>query len=386
MRTLKSPVRYAIALVLLTIMISVSYAAYEINARHQEEFRKWSMVTTEFKSCEMFHALYAMGYSDPFTDTHRDDILRFDSQSTLRQPLVDMMTVRVRNGTVSGLDEIWLDPSSIGALGDRQTSKTSINFLDQCNQSIKSGNLKVWLDVGIYYLVIGDREKAVNWLENAAAAGVPDAYVLLGHAYRNGLLTGVKDEGSAFINYTKAAEAGSTKGMLNVAEMVINVDSQSAIYYLQSAARKGSLTAAYRLAELADNSVGSSSEKAAVGYFWALIFDALQNAQRTQPIASRYDEERISHKIPERELEYPLDGIPSTPWSGYIGSKGKSNKTVRNYSDTSIAFIVQRHEKALSPAQRVQIQTQVDGWMKKFQHDGGTDTPPVPDQKRQTSS
>lgn len=389
MRALRSRVRYAIALVLLIVTISVSYAAYEKNARHQEELARWSMIASEFKNCEMFYALDSMGYTDPTSSAHRETVYNFDTSSELRQPLIDMLTIGVRNRTVSGIDQIWLDPSSIGSVENYPASETSINLLDQCTQSIKSGNLKVWLDVGIYYLVIGDQKKSTDWLNNAGAAGVPDAYVLLGHGYRSGLLTGVKDEGSAFINYTRAAEAGSIKGMLNVAEMVISVDPKSAIYYLQSAARKGSLTAAYRLTMLAETSVSSSSEKAAVGYFWALIFDALHNiatSRSLNDIVSRIREQRISSTILEQEIEYPLDGIPNKHWSGFKTSKARSDKTVRNYSNDDVTFMLQRYEKVLSPAQRIQIQVKVDGWMKKFNSGGFIDTIQLPEQKPQTSS
>lgn len=378
MKKLSTPIRYSIVLVVMLMAISASYGGYEIYKHQKAEREKWSVVSHEFKNCEMFYALETMGYSSRVADLYQNPFGRADWYSTLRAPLVELMTTGVLDKTIMGLDQIWLDPNSVGVLGTEPASETSLNFLQQCKESIEDGQLKVWLDVGIYYLVIGQRNRAIEWLNTAAEQNIPDAYVLLGHAYRNGLLTGVKDEGSALINYTQAAEAGSVKGMLNVADMVIEVDPESALHYLHRAARQGSLTATYRLAQLADTSVGSRTQKASVGYFWTLVFHALQNStpsKSLQDMADQIIQARIAPFLVEHDTEYPLDGVPSKPWNGFKSSVLGSKTVIQNYDKQQAVIMLQRYENALSPLERVQIQGQVKEWINRFRTDKGADTP-----------
>lgn len=387
MKKHSASIRYSIILVLILVAISASYGGYEIYKHQKAEREKWSVVSHEFKNCEMFYTLEAMGYSsivvDPSTRQRVQMIGIRDSYSTLRAPLVWLMTAGVRNKTIGGLDQIWLDPSSVGAMGAEPTSEASLNFLKQCQESIEDGQIRVWLDVGIYYLVIGQRNKAIEWLNTAGEHNIPDAYVLLGHAYRNGLLTGVKDEGSALIYYTRAAEAGSVKGMLNVADMVMDVDPSSALHYLQRAARQGSLTATYRLAQLANTSVGSSTQKASVGYFWCLIFQAL-SPQTFADAYARLSPADTSPFLVESSTEYPFDGIPSKPWNGIKSSVLGSKTVIQQYNENNAVTMLESYENDLSPSQRVQVQGQVKGWIDRFRSDKDADTPA--DDKIQTTS
>lgn len=139
---------------------------------------------------------------------------------------------------------------------------------------------------------------------------------------------------------------------------------------------------------LATDSIGTSSEKAAVGYFWALVFDALHNAARSASLGEiakkMIQEDGVAPTIPEQEIEYPLDGIPSKPWRGSRLSRLGPSDAIRNYSHSDIAVLIQQYEEVLDPAQRIQIQTPFEGWMKKFQSNDRNDLP-VPDPKLKTS-
>ena len=198
----------------------------------------------------MFYAHRKMGYSDtPLAASYTYVSFR-DAYAQLRERLADLLTAGMRDGRITGLDQVWLDPDTVGSIGTSRMSETSLNFYDQCKDSIDHGRLRRWLDVGVYYLLVGDKERAVSWLENAGKNNIPDALVLSGHAYQNGLLTDLRDHQAAIKYYRRAANMGSMKGKFYYSQMIREKDPSSSIAYLESAAALGSLSSAYRLAEL----------------------------------------------------------------------------------------------------------------------------------------
>jgi len=142
------------------------------------------------------------------------------------------------------LNEVWIDPQVANSLGLSKTGTKSIKLLDQCYARIKDGHLATWLAVGKYYLATGSGSAGLKWLQEAAEAGIADADVLVGHAYKTGLISSVKDEKLAFIHYMKAANAGSAKGQFYVGEFMASVNPQTARKYIVASAHGGSLAAA----------------------------------------------------------------------------------------------------------------------------------------------
>ncbi len=96
-------------------------------------------------------------------------------------------------------------------------------------------------------------EQAFQMAQNAAEQWQhPDAYMLLGYAYLNGL--GCETDTTLAVQYTRqAAEAGSTQAMMNLAAMYnsgvgMEIDSTKVLYWYERAVEHGSVTAMRRLA------------------------------------------------------------------------------------------------------------------------------------------
>jgi tetratricopeptide (TPR) repeat protein len=361
----KKTIRYLILAFLLGAFFLTSYAIYYFLDYKREERERWNQVSYEFKSCNMFYALRKMGYSDtPLDDAYTYNSLP-DSYAQLRQPLVELLTTDVKNGRITGLEQIWLDPNSVGAIGSSRLSEASLNFYHQCKESIDRGNKNLWLDIGIYYLLIGNSERAIEWLENAGKGKVPDAFVLLGHAYKNGLLTGQNDHKTAMAHYRRAADLGSVKGKIYFAEMIEEEDPASSISYLESAVAQGSLSSAYRLARFNPPRIESKSYGSQDRYFWALVFQGLYNHWLSKPFDQRLDNLQDSPALKESSIEYSLDGIPNRAWTGY-GSRFIEVNKVRRYEVDDIEDFLRSREGALTLHQRVEAQGKAAGWLQDF--------------------
>ncbi len=339
--------QYSSTALALIAFLFVSYGIYSFLDNKKEEYEKWLQISYEFKNCEMFYTLRKMGYSNhPLAGS--DTYFSFpDAYAQLREPLVDLLTAGMRDGRITGLDQVWLDPNLVGSIGTSQLSEASLNFFDQCKKSIDNGREKIWLDVGIYYLLIGNKDSSIEWLESAGENNIPDALVLLGHAYKNGLLTGFRDDQTASNYYRRAAGMGSIKGKFYYSQM-IREDLASSVAYLESAASLGSISSAYRLATL-------FTPWPQDRYFWALIFEGLLNDMISMPIGEQINRLRTLAVIHERHIEYPLDGIPKRAWTS-SGEEG----TVLRYQTVDI----DRLGANLTPQQRIEVQKQVSEWFK----------------------
>ncbi len=90
-------------------------------------------------------------------------------------------------------------------------------------ESANHGDAKAWYELGIMYKsgtwqAPVDRERALQWFEEAALAGVPDAMAQVGSFYAQGD-GGPADTAQALFWYRKARAAKSTGGTLALAEM-----------------------------------------------------------------------------------------------------------------------------------------------------------------------
>ena len=357
--------QYSSTALALIAFLFVSYGIYSFLDNKKEQYEKWLQISYEFKNCEMFYTNRRMGYSDnPLADSYT--YVSFpDAYAQLREPLVDLLTAGMRDGRITGLDQVWLDPDSVGSIGTSRMSETSLNLYDQCEDSIDHGMPKRWLDVGVYYLFIGDKERAITWLENAGKNNIPDALVLLGHAYKNGLLTGLRDHQAAIKYYRRAADMASMKGKFYYSQMILEEDPSSSIAYLESATALGSLSSAYRLAELFPPRMESRVYGPQERYFWALVFQGLYNDELRTPIAERVKRELSLPVIHEMPIEYPLDGIPTRAWANYRTSIGEAG-TVLRYKTDDIEGFLSSKEVHLRPEQRLEIQSRVAEWLRNF--------------------
>jgi len=367
----KKIVQYSVMAFALSAFSFISYGIYAFLDNKREQREKWSQISHEFKSCNLFYALRKMGYSDsPLADSYAYVSLP-DAYAQLREPLVDLLTAGVGDGRITGLDQVWLDPNSVGAIGTSRMSETSLNFYDQCKESIDQGRLKQWLEVGIYYLIVGDKERAIEWLESAGKNNIPDALVLLGHAYKNGLLTGLRDHRAAIKYYRRAADMDSIKGKFYYAQMIEEQNPASAIAFLESAAAQGSLSSAYRLAAFFPPRMESRTYGSEDRYFWALVFQGLNKYWLSKPFSQRLDHLTNSPNLKEGSLEYPLDGIPSLPWTEYR-SRFTEADTVLRYKTDGLDSFVSSSENSLTPPQRVEVQDRVREWLRDFRERAGT--------------
>lgn len=357
----------------------------------------WEKIVDEFKNCSMHTALYVMGYrssahSDSLGDAVSEVVAELRSLQrgisldeamfevvTKANPVIELLTSGIKDGQIQDIDQIWLDPSiPYSVSNEKRASASSINLLSQCESRISDGKLNTWLDVGIYYLIVG-HPKAIEWLTKAGEAGIADAYVLLGHAYRLKLISPIKDEKQAFIYYVKAARMGSPKGQLYVAELVRTVNPSQARRYLIAAAEGGSRTATYQLQEsrglnsptLSDHSSAQQALKSA--YFWSLIFDYFVSQEKKMALDAVYVETRDqdnSGSLVEMPDDFAFDGLPTTPWSGYKKHSGALNsavashrRIVSNYDPQSAKMNLSRLEAQLDTDSRIAVQGAVKKWI-----------------------
>ena len=317
----------------------------------QNDDKDWDNLVQSFNRCDLSSANRALGWATPFDALNDLYIRRHHSLDAYEQKYIWLLS-DVLGGSFD-LNEIWLDPAVKGSLGKVRTTPTSINLLSRCKSLIANGDNGLWLEIGKYYL--GQKhENSMSWLNQAGEAGVADAYVLLGHAYRIGALNPIKDERLALTYYLKAARAGSTKGQFYASEVLKSVNRKQAYAYLVAAAEGGSLAAAYKLQDMltalerrhSENPSQNVSDGEA--YFWNLVFFYLRDAEVKKP----YWRDRKSGRLGESPEEYEFDGFPQKP-----------RDAVRRYDIESARQTQKSYESKLSVAVRVVIQAEATKWI-----------------------
>lgn len=355
-------------------------AFFGLDYWHEQERKRvdWERIVREFKNCSMSSALFAMGYrSGTYEVSLGDAISEIWAE---KNPVTSLLTAGVKDGRVRDIDQIWLDPSIPYSVStEKGASTSSINLLSQCESRINDGKLKTWLDVGIYYLVVG-HPKAVEWLTKAGEVGIADAYVLLGHAHRRNLISSVKDEKQAFDYYLKAARMGSIKGQIYVAELLHTVNPSQARRYLIAAAEGGSRTAAYLLQQLHGPysmptiNQATTAQALRSAYFWSLVFDFLASQGRSTALDAIVDGvvgQENSGSLYENPEEYEFEGLPPTPWDGTPFKYSKildsavvsESKIVRNYNYQAAKENLAALEVRLDVDSRIAVQGVAKKWI-----------------------
>jgi serine protease Do len=154
--------------------------------------------------------------------------------------------------------------------GDAPTESSTL--LSMCKEKAATGDARAWIDVGVIYLA-HDPKRAIDWLTAASEAGIVEADVVLGHAFRHGILGAVKSEKAAVTHYAKAAKAGSAKAQYYLGEILESTDLKLAARYYATAAQQGLLAASYRLqAPVWSGRLSPLSDHER--YFWSLLFAA----------------------------------------------------------------------------------------------------------------
>lgn len=351
-------------LVGLSVLSGAGWFGYERWRGHEQDKIYWAAVVNDFRACSLIHGLHQMGKPD----LHQDRTILWSTYAKSKSNLQWLITSGYREKVISGLDDVWLDPNVPNSLSETKTTPNSINLLSQCNLQIAGGKYSTGLDLAYYYLYLG-YPNAVEFLNSLGEQGVTDAYVLLGHAYRQGLLTSVKDEKLAFAYYLKAANSGSPKGMLNSAELLRSVDFEKSKKFVLAAADDGSLTAAYMLQDLTgkyrtpEPDKSRSENDVKVLYFWNLVFQSLRAVELKEDIYFSIESSRKSPFILENDHGFEFDGVPAVPWSGEEFAKAIDAKVVNYYIEKSVRENQTRLESILDSDSRIQVQGQVKQWI-----------------------
>lgn len=351
-------------LVGLSVLFCAGWFGYERWTDHEQGKIHWAAVVDGFRTCSLIDGLHQMGKPD----LHQDKMVLQSSYEKSRKNLTWLITSGYREGVIKGLDNVWLDPDVPNSLSETKTTIDSINLLSRCDLEISEGNLAVGLDLAYYYLYLG-YPNAVELLNSLGERGVTDAYVLLGHAYGQGLLTSLKDEKMAFAYYLKAANKGSPKGMLNTAELLRSVDFEKSKKFVLAAAEEGSLTAAYMLQDLngnyrtVDSDKSRSENDVKVLYFWNLVFSSLSAQELSKDLNVSIGAMKKSPFILEGNHEYEYDGVPSTPWPGGDFARAIDAKVVNHFDTESVKKNKNQLEATLNSNNRIQVQGRVRQWI-----------------------
>lgn len=357
----------------LSVLFGTGWFGYERWKEHEQGKIHWAAVVNDFRTCSLIDGLYQMGKPD----LHQDKVVLQSSYEKSRKNLTWLITSGYREGVIKGLDDVWLDPDVRNSLSEKKTTPNSINLLSQCDSIISSGNLAVGLDLAYYYLYLG-YPNAAELLNSLGERGVTDAYVLLGHTYRQGLLTSLKDEKLAFAYYLKAANKGSPRGMLNTAELLRSVDFEKSKKFVLAAAEEGSLTAAYMLQDLTGNYRKVDSDKSRsendvkVLYFWNLVFSSLRAQQLSKDLNLVLEEMEKSPFVWESNRGFEYDGVPSRKWPGGEFARVIDAKAINHYNDESIKDNQTRLEATLDSNSRIQVQGRVRQWISARQSQNKT--------------
>ena len=352
-----------IVLLSLTFMVLISGGSLFIYDSNKKETEQWDYIVRDFKACDLTSALWKLGKKDLQDDYNSAKWYELgyetDKYSKL---LVELNESRYKRN--DGLTTIWIDPDVRNSISSVKNSENQISFFDQCKNLIKEGKYQDGLDLAYFYLYSGvlDAEKL---LEDLAKSGVVDAYVLLGHAYRNGLINSIKDEKAAFESYLKASNEGSVKGMINVSEMFSSVDVDKSKKYVFAAAERGSLIALYKLQDIygaywLENFILQklSLNDVKVIYYWNLIFSSVY--QFHNEVGSlALDFSRYSTFIKEKNVGYAFDDIP-------LKSLDHKEKIVY-YDKLKVESNKKQLESMLNIEERIQVQKRVSEMLGIFE-------------------
>jgi hypothetical protein len=246
-----------------------------------------------------------------------------------------------------GLANVWLDVVNT-KISSVKKSDQDINFLTVC-KNLK-GDYSVGLNVGRLYL-IGQRDQAIEWLNEQGENGNLDAFVMLGHAYQKGMIAAVKNETLAFNYFLKAADLGNTRAKLYVADMLFSEDSKKANLYLAAAAEEGSLAAAFKLQN--SPSIHDPFKR----YFWSLVFAFLIEQDRKIGFKAR--------SLVEGPHYYEYEGLPNVVNNEIdilIGNK-KLGSSISNYDIEKSDSVRKRLESEVSLVHRMTAQDLLQRWV-----------------------
>ncbi|MFM2112476.1 MAG: hypothetical protein RLZZ271_1136 [Pseudomonadota bacterium] len=350
----------------LGVAVFLALRYQEMQDRKRAE---WAVVVQEFNDCALDGALYKLGYRP--TTYHNDLVETHVREWYVRDPFVEALTNGMRDKQFSDLEQIWIDPDRPGTLHNKPPTPASESLLARCEVRIKAGYMQTWLDIGRYYLALG-HPAAFKWLNRAGEADVADAYVLLGHAYRRGLVSTIKDEKQAFDYYMKAARMGSVKGQLYVAELLKSADPVQARRFYTAAAEGGGLAASYHLQNInPQQAVVNGYPKTAMPsnkdtYFWNLVFGHLSNAKQKKSVAEATHDVSRSPYLEESEHEFEFDGLPSATWKGGFIPVLRDAKVVMRFDTEQAKRNQATLESELDYDSRVAVQEAAKKWVENL--------------------
>lgn len=327
----------------------------------EQQKRDWAILANEFQSCDLTLTLWRLGKPDIAYSTLFENLASGSE-------LTKILTEGYRDKVIKGLDDVWIDPSIQYSLSSKQSTTASVNLLSRCNTKIKQGKLKLGLSLAYYYLYTGHPD-SVELLKELGDKGVTDAFVLLGHAYRRGIASSVKDDKLAFAYYLKAAHRGSIKGMLNAAELLQSVDFEKSKKYVIAAAEEGSMTAAFMLQDpngvyrMTKSGDSRSENDVKVLYFWSLVFTSLKSEIFKEDISLSLDRASESPFLREDEQMFEFDGVPNRAWNGESTKPDTSAKIINNYREESVIDNIGKLESMLDSNSRIQVQGKAKQWM-----------------------
>lgn len=342
------------------------YLSIRYNDKQAKRNAEWAQVVQEFNDCALTGTLFKLGYrSSTYNDESTEPGVR---EWYMRNPLVDALTDGVKGKRFSDLNQLWIDPQNVGVFHSAKPAPESESFLQRCEARIRAGYQQTWLDIGRYYLMMG-HPNAFSWLGKAGDADVADAYVLMGHAYRRGLASIIKDEKQAFHYYMKAARMGSVKGQLYVGELLKSSDPEQARRFFNAAAEGGSLAASYHLQNLnVQQAVVNGYPKTAMPtnkeiYFWNLVFNYLNAAKQKKSVAEAFHDYSRSSSIEESEQEFEFDGVPVAVWKGGFMPASKDAKVIVRFDADAARKNQVVLESELDYDSRVAVQDAVKKWV-----------------------
>ena len=358
----------------ILVLVGASWLGYDRWQEQEDEKIHWAETVNNFRDCSLSDGLELMG--KPYL--YEQYISSSSVYKKSKNELTRMITSGYREGVIKGLDDVWIDPNIQNSLSNKKSTSNSINLLSQCNLKIADGVFSRGLDMAYYYLYIG-YPNAVDLINDLSERGVTDAYVLLGHAYRQGLLSSVKDEKMAFAYYLKSANSGSTKGMLNAAELLRSVDFEKSKKFVLAAAEEGSLTAAYILQDISGiyrtPAPGKSRTEndVKVLYFWNLVFTSLRARELKRDLNVTLENSRRSPFIGESNHEFEFDSVPNRPWQGEDLTRPIDFKKIYYYFEENVKDNQKQLETTLNSDDRIQVQSRAEQWMSSLNKRSKTD-------------
>lgn len=317
------------AIILLIYTIPLLYESYK---KREESRTAWQSIVDAVENCSFYGPLQIVGHQNFF-----DDDYFYENTSPKLRAFYRALHKTLKT---EDLSSIRVSPDEMG----RFDSQQGINLGERCSQLINQGRRDKWLMIGKYYLLSKD-ERALSWLEEAGAAGIADAYTLLGHSYQLALINPVRDEKTAHEFYLKAAEMKSIRAMQIVGEKLLSTLPEIGLTQLKMAAFRGSIHAIIRLA---DHYASTASSSESDRYLWALIaMAAITHGTPTDPILDI----RASNAIWKAGLI-----VPGRKFFEFDGLHREEAQFAWN--ELRIGRFIKTAETKLSSAERQRIQSE----------------------------